>query len=205
MTAPITYYFQYLITKKMIMIFLFGMSFLSVWSHPPTNKFSIKNVVIYGESNISDFQLKYEDSGSGNLESTHKHKVFENEEIQNLFEFEIDNFKTANRRISHDFKQMLQSDSNPTIRIQFDENFCQSKNKNDEQLFDVLIKIGGVERQVKVECIAQGNSEKTQLFLGKSVILLSDFGLVPPRHIFGLIKVEESIMITFEVQVFSNK
>lgn len=187
------------------MIFLFGLSFLNVGAHPETNKFKIRNVIIFGESNLIKFQLKYNDEASVNIKHSHQHITSEIDKTLNVFEFSVDEFVGSNRQIESGFKRMLKSEINPNIFIQFNKEFCDQLIEEDEaQILDIMLRIGGIERLVSVECIPINKSESTHLFKGTATVLLSDFNLVPPSRFFGIIKVKDTIMITFEVLLLSK-
>lgn len=189
----------------MVMMLLFGLSFFSVGAHPDTNKYRIQNVVIYGESNLTSFWLRYSDVASANIKMSHNHVALETDSFFNSFEFAVDEFKGSNRHVVTDFEQMLRSDINPNIYIQFNKEFCYQFSKKDKpQFFDIVIQIGGIERIISSECIAVNRSGPAHLFKGKAIIHLSDYQLVPPSHFFGIIKVKDTIMITFEVLVLSK-
>lgn len=204
MGIHIKYYLQVLNAKKMVMIFLIGLSFFGALAHPVTNKIRIQNVIIYGESNVMDFWLKYDEEATLNLNRIPKHFDLNIDNTEKLFSFQVAAFTAQNNKIKDDFNQMLRSDVNPNIYIKFDEKFCnQIANEDNPQDIEVLLKIGGVAHMVSVEFNSEANSDSGQLFKGKAIIHLADFELKPPKHLFGLVKVKDTIIITFEVHILS--
>ncbi len=204
MINKIKHYIQFLNFKKIIMIFLFGISFLSIWANPMPKRFLVQNIIVYGQSNIKDFYLKYDSQTLDNIKHSREYISKVSDSYENLFAFPVENFNTPIKQIKTDFKQMVNAEEYPNIYIKFDDKVCEQLIKGDfSQIMTILISIGGVERRVAVECNSEMISDSNQLYKGKAVIKLSDFELVPPNHIFGLFKLKKTILITFDVRVIS--
>lgn len=189
--------------KKFAFLFIFGCLFLFAFGHSDSLEFQIQNVVIYAESNAMNFKLKYSKGAVNQIQSRPIHYSSETGKCESRFEMQIDEFEAPNKLIKSDFEEMVRADEFPEIHILM-EDFCiQNIEDNKPEQINIHLQIGGVDRKVIMEYNSTMNSDSTQIYTGTGRIHLSDFGLSPPKHFFGLIKVKDIIMITFEVKVFS--
>lgn len=192
-----------MISKKILLFLFFVGPMITMRTQAAFTEFELKNVMIHGESNISDFWLKY----AGNV----KLNLFENKlpadslQTDKLFELPINEFDAQNNQIKRNFKQLVRADQFPSIFIQFDEEFCKSEEILEKHKKGyVQIQIGGIKRLIEVKCQAEELSKTERLYKGVASIKLTDFGLIPPNKFFGLVQVKDTIFITFEVLVYSS-
>jgi len=189
----------------MIMIFLFGLSFLSISAHTEFNRYKVRNVIIYGESNLMAFWLKYDNNSIKNIKISHSHIQADTKQTEQLFVLPVKYFKASIKRIKSDFKLMVKADEYPNIYIKFDEKVYERlAEEGVTQNLPVLISIGGVERKISVNYTFVDNSGVYKFYKGLATINLDDFSLITPKHFFGLFKVKETIIITFEVLLLSK-
>ncbi|MBN1651219.1 MAG: YceI family protein [Bacteroidales bacterium] len=192
-----------MISKKIFLLLFFVGPMMAIRTHAELTNFELKNVMIHGESNLSDFWLKY----AGHI----KLNLFENKipadssQTDQVFELPINEFDAQNNQIKRNFKQLVRADEFPSIFIQFKEEFCKSEEHIEKHKKGyVQIQIGGIKRLVEVQCQAEKVSKTERLYKGLASIKLTDFGLIPPNKFFGLVQVKDTILITFEVLVRSS-
>ncbi len=192
-------------TKKFAFLFIFGCLFLFASAHSDSLEIHVQNVVIHAKSNVMSFKIKYSEGAINQIKHNHFHYQPESGKYENHFELMAVEFEAPNKIIKSDFEQMVRAEEFPKINI-YMEDVCipNMENKMPKQI-SIRLQLGGVFRKVKIDCSSSINSDSTQTFAGRGQINLFDFGLEAPKHIFGLIKVKESIIITFEVRVSSNK
>jgi len=171
-------------------------------ANPDSTRFQIKNVEIFGESNVMDFTIKYDSDAMGEIKQNRYSHSSESKE-ERVFDLPVEKFEAPNKQIKSDFEHMLKAKEFPEIQIRLDEKLCLEKQRKVKKPQDlaVNITIGGVERLVKIECISQEALPNGREFKGQGIVRLSDFNLEPPKRLFGLIKVKETIIITFDVEV----
>jgi hypothetical protein len=118
-------------------------------------------------------------------------------------------FDCKNYQMNLDFKDLLQADQYPYIIIRvlnINNNIQESKgtltqnSRLDDMFLSVNIEIAG---QVKdyslpVDVRVMGDD---RYYLGNLMLDIQDFGIEPPKKLFGLVRVSEMISIDFMVRI----
>jgi polyisoprenoid-binding protein YceI len=66
-----------------------------------------------------------------------------------------------------------------------------------------VLRIAGVDRQVTID-IATERKDATLIVKGTLALLMTDWGVVPPKAMMGMLKTDPKVTITFEVAVAAN-
>ena len=66
-----------------------------------------------------------------------------------------------------------------------------------------VLRVAGVDRQVAID-ITQERTDATLLIKGTLALLMTDFGIAPPKAMMGMLKTDPKVTITFEVAVAAN-
>ena len=66
-----------------------------------------------------------------------------------------------------------------------------------------VLRVAGVDRQVTID-IATERKGGALLVKGTLALLMTDFGIAPPKAMMGMLKTDPKVTITFEVAVASN-
>ena len=66
-----------------------------------------------------------------------------------------------------------------------------------------VLRVAGVDRQVAIE-ITSERKDAALLVKGTLALLMTDFGIVPPKAMMGMLKTDPKVTITFEVAVAAN-
>ena len=66
-----------------------------------------------------------------------------------------------------------------------------------------VLRVAGVDRQVAID-ITQERKDATLLVKGTLALLMTDFGIAPPKAMMGMLKTDPKVTITFEVAVAAN-
>ena len=160
-------------------------------------------LTITGDTNIRDFLCEYDIE---RLEQ--KHEVFFTEETQRMrfrntiLELRNAGFDCGNKAINRDFHSLLQTEDYPIIQLELKEVRLQ---KEDIAQAIVRITIAGnnknYEIPVKLLHLNNDKEEATQRLDGQLMLNISDFGLEPPKKLFGLIVVKDDIQINFDLHI----
>lgn len=191
---------------KMIILFaiLNSISLLG-FAHSDSTNIVVHQVKIVGESNVSDFWILYSGKVKGQAlpSATHLHSLLKSDLV---FKFPINAFEAQNAQIKSNFRKMLKSEQYPSIFIRIDNDlFPLESIANRNKTVLVYITIGGIEKAIPIVFVWEKNTDFGRKFKGESLIHLNDFELNPPKILFGLIQLKESIMITFELESFINE
>jgi len=158
-------------------------------------------IVIHGQSNINEFSLYL--TNELNSPKELKNKLINDGLIE--FDIPVKYFKSDKRYLECDFRKMIQEDEYPDIRFLINkEEFDLINSSSIVKQINAIITIAGTTRKypILVEMINYKESEKQ--VCGKVELLLTDFHLEPTSKIFGLIKVENKVVIDFRL-ILSQK
>jgi hypothetical protein len=152
-------------------------------------------LIISGETNVNRFSFTYTggaaEAGTGNGPRS----SLQGPEIL----IPVRQFEASNPHMYNDFLIQMQENRFPYISIRFDRF---SPGKPDEQVTRtverVYITLAGVTRQYSIECerITCGTS---YILKGFETLRLTDFDIMPPEKLNGLIKVRNEITVSFGI------
>lgn len=150
-------------------------------------------IIIKGKSNVNSFQCEYDKKLiASNLTVTHFNK--DNKTILEGATFLISSkgFDCAHKMISNDLKSVLKADDYSHIKI----DVLELKVNNNKAIAVSKITIAGVERKYEIPVEING---KTKNVTGNLVIDIKDFKLKTPKKLLGLIKLEDTVTIMFNL------
>lgn len=189
--------------KILIIAFLFYFA-ADISAHSDSTKFTINKVEINGESNVMNFWIKYAEKESGKINYTHIHSGSSNNP-ERVIKLPIAKFIAQNKHIKSDFEKLIKEEEYPYILLRVYESLLLNDSAELSEDMVFYITIGGVENPIPFYCERIDDNEIAKRFKGTGIINLSEFGLKAPKKMFGLIKIKETIMITFEFEVYSQK
>lgn len=193
------------VPKKHILVLLIGLSAICIHAKALNNTFRVNRVVIFVESNLLDFTLNYNDQANVRNNECDQNTLEETKDSKRIFKLPVENFSAVNQHIKNNFLQMLKADEYPDIFIKFEDKKWRQTYQSEELInLNLSILIAGVENTVNAVCKSIKISKNDHKYIGTATVKLSEFGLVSPKKLFGLIKVKDTIIITFEVDVLNN-
>jgi hypothetical protein len=155
---------------------------------------------IHGTTNINSFQCatSYYD-GSDIIRETWN-PGNEKWEILGSLIIEVNDFDCQNRVMNNDFRNTLNADKHPEIKIEF-LNLREIAKKGSDRVANGMVEISlaGKKRKYQLSCDIIYVSDQHSILRGKQVFRFSDFGLDPPQKGFGLIKVNDEITVSFDL------
>ena len=157
---------------------------------------------IYGTSNVTDFECLYDNDFEQDTLSHQLNIMGSGVLVQgDSLPLVVDSFDCGKRAINKDFKNTLKYKEFPDIDIELLEVF--STNTIPDRA-SVAITLAGVTRQYEVELKEEPSANGVIIISGTQRLFMTDFNLNPPRALFGLIKVSDELMISFELNVKSE-
>ncbi|WP_242203592.1 YceI family protein [Aestuariivivens insulae] len=112
-----------------------------------------------------------------------------------------DCFDCGGKGINSDFQKILKSNKYPQISLFLNE-ISDLEDQSDDVLAALDIEIAGISKRHKVPVKFKKN--KGMLVTGDLAISMSDYNLKPPKKLFGLISVHDTIEIYFQLAVREN-
>jgi hypothetical protein len=155
------------------------------------------NLSIEGRSNISSFRCDvteylHADTILFNMNEVHQQALT----AKGGLTINVNRFDCHQKYIDSDLRKTLKAKECPFLKIDLLSigNFLTG---NKSVKGNVAITLAGVTRKIDVDYIIQNGSEGNIHLYGSRQVLFSDFNLIPPRKLAGLIKVEEQINVRF--------
>ncbi|HRZ41782.1 MAG TPA: hypothetical protein P5228_03660 [Bacteroidales bacterium] len=112
------------------------------------------------------------------------------------------NFKSSNQQICQDFLELIKAREHPDILIGFSSadihRICA---KPGNHTVAAEVKLAGKVCYYKIRCMVMASTVKKLVITGVQTMKLSDFQITPPQKLFGLIKVNNEILVTFAFNV----
>jgi hypothetical protein len=156
-------------------------------------------VLISGTSNVNKFTCSYEVPGlevpvhmvyRESLDEIH----FKNANLQ----LESDCFDCGGKAINKDFKELLQTEKHPWIKLRLiyvDPPSPELKKVG----VGMEITIAGISRTYVTEL---DSDQRGDIFVeGTLALKLTDFGLEPPKKVLGLIKVDDEVLVDLKLRL----
>ena len=154
-------------------------------------------VYISGKTNINNFNFEYEFPQNNPFIISRKN-VKRNDSAFFKINFPVKDFKTTNILMYDDFMDLLKEPVYPYIIIGIPVKELSMLNNIDSVIVpDINITLAGVTKKYRVRCRKINCNTKFIVITGQQDIELTGFGLVPPQKYFGLIKVENDVVINF--------
>lgn len=175
-------------------------------SGEPERVWHVRNesrLAIHGNSNVNDFRCEVEQYYSADNLHLHSsrgahYRFSQNEMVISLMEFDC-----GRNLITRDFRESLNADRNPEMMISFlsiDRLPPENPSMEGENISGSLkVTIAGVTKEVDIVFSASGNGNGITYLEGKHDFRFSDFGLVPPTKMLGLISVRNELEVSFNL------
>jgi|TARA_R110001599_G_scaffold1889_1_gene9519 polyisoprenoid-binding protein YceI len=200
-------YNQYDRLMKAILLQYILVTLLAISSHFPllAQSPTVLNTVILdssslqisGSSNINEFECIYR--GVFNP-STFRHTLLfqDNRYVieGDTLKLVIEDFDCGRRGINRDFRNTLKNSDFPTIDITPIE-FTNTGSLLSE--IKISISLAGVTKNYTLNFESDSPSEGVFRINGRQKLTIRDFNIEPPKALFGLIKVENELVISFDI------
>ncbi len=151
------------------------------------------HIEIHGSSNVNQFQL-----------INHNPKIIrlpggvEVKQRYQSIEVPINQFKGSNKRMRNDFLEMVNASKYPFIIMAIEPRSLAECRKNKGLSdFETIITIAGVSNSYVVPCGIDTCKSSGYVLKGNLVVKLTDFGIDPPQKFFGLVKVDNEVLIDY--------
>ncbi|RPD99984.1 YceI family protein [Aureibaculum marinum] len=160
----------------------------------PDSSFSLK-----GSSNVNSFSCTFNVEKINNPIDVTYHVYGDKISFSNT-KLVLDNsyFDCGHNKINDDLNELLKSEKYPKIFIYLKEF---SSDKNESKVNTIIdIEIAGIRKTYNIP-IQVDNSNNNMQISGNLNVNLSDYKLQAPKKLFGLIRVEDTIEINFNLSV----
>jgi hypothetical protein len=119
---------------------------------------------------------------------------------------EATGFNCGNAIMTTDFHKTIQSKQYPQISIAFLslERFPSYTCRNELIKSQMIISLAGVSKPFEMDCVIEAEANGLFHLIGSRCFQFSDFNLEAPSKMFGMIKVDETLDVTFHLVMRSS-
>ena len=166
----------------------------------PTSK-----VTVFGSTNVNTFKFEYTEEISIDrpVRVTMKDGVLRLS--GGMINLKVRAFDSGNGIMNKDFRKMLLEEENPFIQVELQALMptWQPNEGWQEGKAEITININQVVKRYTVNCKVENPG--SLLIYGKQRVLLTDFGLVPPVRMMGMVKVSEYVDLDFALRFATDR
>ncbi len=151
------------------------------------------HISIHASSNVNQFQL-----------INHRPKIIRlsdgdnNNKRYQRIEIAVNEFKGDNNRMRKDFLEMVNASQYPFITMAIEPRRLEECRQNTGLTdFTTIITIAGVSKSYVVPCSIDSCESSGYLLKGNLRVKLTDFGIDPPQKFFGILKVDNEVLIDY--------
>ena len=114
-------------------------------------------------------------------------------------------FNCHNPMMTNDLRKTLKYKDYPKLKINFIslQKLPDPRNKKEKITGLVDIELSGVKKRFEIDYEFKGTPLNEIQVVGTKQILFSDFNLIPPRKLGGMIKTNNELIITFDITMKS--
>ncbi len=185
-------------------LFLLPVLFLNYGMPNTTVFFQIEpgsKLYIKGTSNVTDFTCKCEELFP-RLQMTIIPKSAKAAFEKTTLSIGAKKLDCGNKAMNKDMYETLKADDFPTIQIALLES--EARNLGEDWInlsVSANITIAGITRQEKFSVQARRAEELQYRFKASKTLKMTDYGMTPPRPMFGLIKVKDEIILELDLNI----
>lgn len=162
----------------------------------------LESVSIRGRTNVSSFEFIYDSTKAKKVNIEKDAKYLESNSDEVTFELPVRAFDSKNPIMNRDFYEMLESGSHPKIFVSINKSALKSiADGNPSDSIDMKLTLVGVTREIKGDFSTYGNSNESILLKGLTKINLKKYPIEMPSKMLGILNVDETVSINFDVVV----
>jgi hypothetical protein len=190
---------------KLLLIIFISLSFINA-SNPSIEKWVIeKNSVfsIEGKSNVAPYLCKT----SQYMKNDTILIIRDENETKPLFfqgglKLMVKWFDCGQQFMTKEMQKTLKADKRPEMKINL-VSLAGSQKHGQTVKGVVDVEIAGISKRIDINFDVKKPRSTSLCFIGKKHLKFSDFNLVPPEKLAGLVKVEQDILVKFEINMRS--
>jgi hypothetical protein len=119
-------------------------------------------------------------------------------------DFKVEKFDCGNPALNKDFRKTLGYEEHPHISLSVDKIYFDGSGSGDnyvEAQAELSIELAGKSNTYLIPFDNITFSDKLISFTGRQAVTFSSFDLIPPKALFGLVKVEDELDIMFDFDI----
>jgi polyisoprenoid-binding protein YceI len=165
-------------------------------------------ISIEGETNVNSFYFTYQNNTSGNTYSLSQ-TACNNDTDTGIINFKIpvNAFNGSNPAMFTDFQTLLKASEFPKVIVGVQKKILRkiATGSGYSDKLNLFLTMAGVTRPIEAKYTTRYLPDGNILLSGVTHIKLTDFSLDPPKKMLGIIRVEDSVFIKFELVLPTHK
>jgi hypothetical protein len=161
------------------------------------------NLCVNGSTNINKFSCEIPSYGKTDTLTIGKNKNDKEIILTGDIGLSVQSFDCHNSMMTKDLRKTLKEKQFPILHITFlSLNKLPELSTRSEQVTGLVdITIAGIRKRFEVNYIITEDSQKVIRLLGARDINFSDFNLVPPRKLGGMIQTKDQLSVEFHMNI----
>lgn len=189
-------------------LFIVSALFISAVCVPESQRWVIDSnsrLVINGQTNVNRFTCKTDCYGNNDtleysVDTGSCTMVFS----RNTILLPVNSFSCGSEMITNDFMEMLNLKKYPDMKIRFlSLDHFNHPVSTTRAAGNVKITLAGITKTYNVIFSVSPTGKESFLLTGKQTVCFSDFNLIAPRKMMGLIQVKEDLEVEFFLKLRS--
>lgn len=127
--------------------------------------------------------------------------------VQTRVVIPVKSLKCGDGKMDNNMYGALKADDNPTITFEL-SSYALVEGSASESAFaantEGLLTIAGKEKKIAMPINAERSADGSASATGKYALLLTDFGIKPPKLMFGMLRVGNQILVKFNIKASAS-
>ncbi len=164
------------------------------------------NLRVNGSTNINTFSCQIPAYNNIDTLLIYRFKNSNTLVLKGCISLSVQSFDCKNLIMTHDLRKTLKAEQYPQLHIYFlSLDKLPDLNSHPESISGLVdIEIAGVKRRFEVKYLIREDSPKSVDLLGSRDINFSDFHLIPPRKLGGMIKTNDKLSVDFHLRIITT-
>jgi len=175
---------------------------------PETRKWIVNensNLRVNGSTNINSFSCEIPAYNHTDTLVVYRTKNANNTVLTGCISLNVQSFDCKNAIMTHDLRKTLKAEQFPLLHIYFlSLDKLPDPNLHPESITGLVdIEIAGVRKRFEVNYQITQDLQKVIHLLGSRDVNFSDFHLIPPRKLGGMIQTKDKLSVDFHLRIKS--
>ncbi len=159
----------------------------------------LRQVVIEGRSNLKSFNFIYYMPYEDSIPARYGKPICEADTDLVIYKIPVAAFEGDNPLMLSDFRKLVKASEYPVIQVQFDREVFRKIVLKGKPTLNLDLTLAGITNQIPADYVISKRTEHRIILNGETHFYLTDFDLEPPERLFGLVQVENIVIIKFNI------
>lgn len=158
---------------------------------------------VEGSTNVNKFMCVITDYAKPDTINFNKSSMTGSVKINGSIKLDVQNFDCHNPVMTRDLRKTLKSKTFPKLIIRFVSlsSYPQFNNHTNAITGIVTIELAGVTKRFDVNYRFTSHGPKTLNLVGSRLVNFSDFNIIPPRRLGGMIQTNDLLKVEFNLNM----